>query len=167
MRRTLVLVSLVAGSLGLPAAGLAAQPLETAFLDPSAFGGPEADTAFAHAQAAGTSAVRLQLIWATTAPAKRPKGFDPTDPADPAYQFGYLDGQVKLAEEHGLEPIVYIETAPKWALVKDHGFLRPDPKAFGAFALAAARRYSGRFEGLRASASGRSGTSRTKSPGRR
>jgi hypothetical protein len=32
--------------------------------------------------------------------------------------------------------------------VKSHGFRRPDPVAFGRFVLAAAERYSGRFQGL-------------------
>jgi hypothetical protein len=145
--RKLVLVA-VGVLLAFPAAGVAARPLQTAFIDPFAFGGPDAETAFTRAEDAGTSAVRLQLVWLSAAPMKRPKGFDPKDPADPAYQFAFLDGQVRLAAEHGLEPIVYIEAAPKWALVRSHGFLRPDPKAFGAFALAAARRYSGHFEGL-------------------
>jgi hypothetical protein len=148
MRRTLVLVSFFAGMLGLAATGLAARPLQTAFLDPPAFTGPEAEVAFAHAKSAGATAVRLQLIWQLTAPARRPKRFTPTDPAEPAYRFGYLDEQLERAKRSGLEPIVYIETAPKWALVKNHGFLRPDPAAFGEFALAAAKRYSGHFRGL-------------------
>jgi hypothetical protein len=148
MRRTLVLVSLLAGALGLSATGLAARPLQTALLDPVAFTGSEAEVAFAHAKSAGTTAVRLQLIWRVTAPPRRPKKFMPTDPADNAYQFGYLDEQLELAQSSGLEPIVYIETAPRWARVKNHGFLRPDPAAFGQFALAAARRYNGTFRGL-------------------
>ena len=148
MRRTLALALFLFVSLAYPAAGAAGQPLQTAFLDPSAFGGAEADTAFTHAQDAGTTGVRLQLIWSAAAPAKRPKGFDPADPADPAYRFASLDAQVRLAARHGLDPIVYIETAPWWAFVRDHGYLRPSPKAFGDFALAAARRYSGHFEGL-------------------
>ena len=148
MRRTLVLVSFLAGMLGLAATAVAARPLQTAFLDPFAFSGPEAEVAFAHAKSAGTTAVRLQLIWRLTAPRRRPKRFTATNPAEPAYQFGYLDEQLKQAKSSGLEPIVYIETAPKWALVKNRGFLRPDPVAFGEFALAAAKRYNGHFRGL-------------------
>lgn len=147
MRRTLF-ASLVAASLVFVANGLAGGPFATGVIDPAAFTGPEADTAFARVRAAGATVVRLQLIWALTAPERRPKGFDATDPGDPAYQFGYLDREVTLATKHGLEPIVYVQTAPRWALTTNHGFRRPDPKAFGAFALAAARRYSGSFDRL-------------------
>ena len=148
MRRTIGLALLLFLSLAVPAMGAAAHPLETAFLDPAAFGGPEADLAFARASDAGTTVVRLQLIWSVTAPERRPRGFDPTDPADPGYRFAALDEQVRRAVRLGLDPIVYIETAPRWAFVRNHGFLRPSPKAFGDFTLAAARRYGGHFEGL-------------------
>ena len=97
VRRTVALALLLFLSLAVPAMGAARHPLETAFLDPAAFGGPEADLAFARASDAGTTVVRLQLIWSVTAPARRPKGFDPTDPADPAYRFAALDEQVRRA----------------------------------------------------------------------
>jgi hypothetical protein len=148
MRRTLVFASLVAASLVFVGNGFAGGPLATGLIDPAAFTGPEADTALARVRAAGATFVRLQLIWALTAPATRPKGFEATAPGDPAYQFGYLDREVTLARKHGLEPIVYVQTAPRWAQTLNHGFRRPDPKAFGAFALAAARRYSGSFDRL-------------------
>lgn len=152
MLRRLAVV-LVGALLAIPAAATAAipshHPMETAFLDPFAFGGPQGDLAFEHAADGGTTAARLQLAWISAVAGKRPPR-RPTDPGDPAYGpgFAFFDAQVKLAKKHHIEPIVYIEAAPKWGLAKSHGFLRPDPKKLAEFAYAAAKRYSGRYRGL-------------------
>jgi hypothetical protein len=92
---------------------------------------------------AGASYVRLLIIWNSVAPAQRPPNFDPSDPADPAYHWGYIDELVTAAQAHGLEPLVTITFAPKWA-----GGRSVSSAQLGDFARAAARRYSGSFQGL-------------------
>ncbi len=107
--------------------------------------------AFADVRATGATAIRIYAIWKRYAPATRPAGFDPADPADPGYDWSLLDEQVRQAKANGLEPILSIEGAPDWAEGPGEGLagtLRPSPTEFGLFARAAARRYSGSFEGL-------------------
>ena len=133
------------------AAASAAQPLETAvFPEPSELAGHPA--AFERVVATGATKVRLLLDWRKVAPAKRQAGFKPGDPADPAYRWAAFDRQVVQATQAGLDPIVTVFAAPTWAAGKaDSGAIatrRPNAAQFGLFAQAAARRYSGSFNGL-------------------
>jgi hypothetical protein len=128
-------------------------PLQTAFLDPEAYSGSSAEVAFDRSRDAGATAVRLVLDWSSVGPdgARAPAGFNPTNPADPAYRWASFDRQVVLAASHRLKPIVSVIKAPAWAQGAGSGpsgTLRPDPLEFGRFARAAALRYSGRFEML-------------------
>jgi len=149
---TTLLVALTA-----PAA-LAAGPIQTAVVDPSTFAGPEANLAFAHTRAAGATAVRLPFEWAAIAPT-RPAS--PANPSDPAYRWAEIDRQIRLARANGLQPILGLTGAPRWAQGTPSaqvpadpvqprflGPFRPDPVAFGQFAKAAALRYRGGFAGL-------------------
>jgi hypothetical protein len=126
---------------------------ETAFFDPYAYAGPAAELAFRRARAAGATAVRLILHWSEVAPSgpRRPDGFDPAHPADPAYEWQAFDRQVGLAVSHELTPLVTVQTPPAWAEGPGRGApgtARPDPIELGRFARAAALRYSGSFGGL-------------------
>jgi hypothetical protein len=141
----LTLLTLAAGS---SAAAIPLQPLETAFVDPDVFTGPDADAGVGRAAAAGASAIKLPLFWNTIAPAARPSRFKPADPSDPAYDWTQLDAELRLVRAHKLEPIVYISSAPTWAFRRIDGFARPDPAQYAPFALAAVRRYSGELPGL-------------------
>ena len=117
----------------------------TAIVD-DAFLGSDADTAFERARSTGASAVRIVVIWSSVAP-KRP--LNPTDPGDPAYRWDDLDRAIRLASEHGLQPIVDLVDAPPWAGPSGSPHATtPDPVAFGQFAKAAAARYSGSFADL-------------------
>jgi hypothetical protein len=138
----------VAAAAALLAAGSAGatqplRPLETAIVDPSVFTGGDAAAGFERVRAAGAAAVKIPLFWNEVAPLRRPVGFDATDPRSPAYDWTSLDAQVRLARAHGLEPLIYISSAPSWAMRNTGGVVRPDPLAYSAFALAAVRRYSG------------------------
>ena len=146
-RRPWAIVLLLFGALAPAEPGTAARPLATGFLDPVTFESAVTQVAaFDRARAAGTTTVRLALHWVSAAPQTRPPDFDPSDPADPAYNWSWFDGQVRLARAHGLEPVVPITIAPKWATATgtDH-ITKPDPAELAAFATAAARRYSGDF----------------------
>jgi hypothetical protein len=122
-------------------------PLVTGVADDKAAADGDAALAFARMRDAGATTVRLTLNWSVVA--SRPPA-DPGNPADPAYQWGYFDRQVQLARAAGLSPSALVLVAPAWAERGSGyaGFTDPDPAAFGAFALAAARRYDGRTAGL-------------------
>ena len=101
---------------------------------------------------AGAQVARLPLNWALVQARRTP--VDPTDPADPAYDFAETDALVRAAVRHGLTPLLRVggapaahEAQPRWRFAA-HGTWAPDPAAYGRFAVAVARRYSGRFDGL-------------------
>ena len=145
----MVLILVVAALAAAAGAGATpAHPLQTAIVDPYVFTGPDAGAGLARAAAAGVTAIKVPLFWNGVAPVTRPRGFRPTDPSDPAYNWTALDTQLRLIRAHGLEPIVYVAGAPAWALKTIDGATRPDPAQYRAFALAAVRRYSGTTAGL-------------------
>ncbi|HET9163822.1 MAG TPA: hypothetical protein VFN89_10325 [Solirubrobacterales bacterium] len=109
---------------------------------------------FSHVKTAGALLVHRWINWAQVAPASQPSQWDPTDPADPHYDWHVIDSWVAGAVRAGLVPMLQVFGAPAWA----QGCLPPgpleeapcsvDPSALAAFAQAAARRYSGTFGGL-------------------
>jgi hypothetical protein len=132
----------------------AARPLQTAIFDTEPYEGSNMQLGFTRTREAGASAVRLHLQWSSIAPSgdTKPDGFDPQDPADPAYDWSQPDAQVSEAVGAGLSPILVFSHAPLWAEQEPSSYRpgsgRPSPSAFRDFTLAAARRYSGDFGGL-------------------
>lgn len=124
--------------------------LETAVSDPNAFSAPNASAAFADAHAAGATAVRLILNWDTVAPAVRPPSFQADDPSAAGYSWEHFDEQVRLAVSRGLQPLVDVYNAPKWARERPSrgGAYKPDLVKLARFSKAAARRYSGAYQDL-------------------
>jgi hypothetical protein len=122
----------------------AAGPLRTGFVDPSAFGGPNADASVLGAQKAGATVTRLILFWNTVETATPT---DPENPDDPAYNWSSLDRQVVDAVRGGLEPILCVTGAPTWARGQAVGLpgTWPSPAKYAQFSRAAAKRYSGSF----------------------
>lgn len=103
---------------------------------------------------ANGSMIRIPVFWREIAPADPPSGFDPRDPASRAYDWhgaGALDAAVQGAAARGLDVLLTVARAPAWAEGPGRpagtplGTWRPDPGAYGDFATALARRYSGRF----------------------
>ena len=96
--------------------------------------------------------VRVTVNWRGSVGSHPPAR--PTNPADPAYQFGRLDEAVKSARAHGLQVVLTVYRAPSWAEAGkrprkvEPGAWKPSPVKFGQFAQALARRYSGRFLNL-------------------
>lgn len=111
---------------------------------------------FERTRDAGARWVRLVLDWEHVAPANPPASWDPTNPADPHYRdWSYIDTGVIEAVKAGLNPLLIVDGAPTWAQrctappgLQLTRMCDPDPAALGAFATAAARRYSGKFGGL-------------------
>jgi hypothetical protein len=158
----LALVAAVAGAFAAPPAA-AARPLTTAVFPTSAY---ESDLTYQRIRGTGAGVVRLILPWNVIAPAQgsgtRPAGFVPADPFDAAYDWGIFDRRAALARARGLEVIASVYGAPRWAqgplngstapttedYLRGMGTVRPIPAELGAFAAAAAERYSGRHRGL-------------------
>jgi hypothetical protein len=109
---------------------------------------------FERTRDAGAHWVRLVVGWEDIAPKQKPDNWDPTNPGDPHYNWAYLDSGVTEAAQHGLNPLLLVDGAPKWAqrctspIGQTTELCDPDPAALAAFATAAARRYSGTFNGL-------------------
>jgi hypothetical protein len=92
-----------------------------------------------------TKYTRIILYWSDIAPT-RPSS--PTNPNDPAYQWvdSRADMRVNGALAAGLDPLVTIWKAPRWAEDRsvyggEAGTVDPSAQAFGDFAQAIAKRY--------------------------
>jgi hypothetical protein len=128
----------------------AVRPLALGFGDSVAFSLPAASGAawWERAVQSASTVVRIRASWAKIAPTEPT---NPTDPADPAYQWAALDQQVTTAAGYGLRPIVTLNGAPPWAIgsgapkTATPGTWRPDAAAYGEFAEAIGRRYSGSY----------------------
>ncbi|HEX6666441.1 MAG TPA: hypothetical protein VF081_07590 [Solirubrobacterales bacterium] len=116
--------------------------------------GSNEQLAFDRTRAAGATFVRLPLTWADVAPKAQPASWNAEDPADPNYSWKDVDIEVVRAAQAGLIPVLQVDGAPRWAQrcqtpsALPDAICDPDPAALGAFATAAARRYSGKFGGL-------------------
>ena len=100
---------------------------------------------------AGASFVRIDIIWWDVAPARPSATFNPRNPADPNYQWQTVDRAVRAASAAHLNVVLDVGHAPPWAEGSHRprsaaaGSWRIRPRALGAFAHAAALRYSGHF----------------------
>jgi hypothetical protein len=99
----------------------------------------------------GAQVVRVNVDWAHVAPERRPRGFDPADPASTGYSWAATDGVVRDLVGHGLRVLMTVWDAPSWAegphmpRAERAGTWRPDPVQLGQFARAVALRYSGHY----------------------
>jgi len=145
---------LALGAIAAPAAqGRALAPLTTGFAgDDVYFAEPATrDPWLDRTVASGAGVVVLSLGWAGIAPAIRAPGFDAANPGDPGYNWTGIDAAVRAASLRGVAVTALVTSAPAWAegagrpSGAEPGSWRPDPVAFGRFATAAARRYSGTY----------------------
>jgi hypothetical protein len=141
-----LLVAMIVGAAPDPAAARFA----TGLADPG-FTSADRDGYLEQARASGARFARINLSWAQVA-TRAPD--DAADPGDPAYDFAVIDAAVAAASAEELEPVLTVSGAPPFAEAPGRpssapaGTWRPDPGAYGAFARAVARRYSGSFERL-------------------
>ena len=113
----------------------------------------ETPVAMERVRASGATMTLLPVRWTLIAPEKQPESWNPADPADPNYDWSFIDTQVRNAVAAGLTPVLQIRSAPTWAQgCKPEGeydaICRPDAAALAAFTKAAVERYSGHFGGL-------------------
>ena len=103
---------------------------------------------------AGARLVQVQVAWSSVAPQTKPAAWNPENPADPNYDWVATDHRLIRAVQAGLTPAILIDSGPVWAQgcgpppFAATPLCDPDPQALGHFATAAARRYSGLFNGL-------------------
>ena len=136
--------------LALPSPAQAARPLEVGFADDALYGGLDGDGWLTKTADANAGIIRVNLYWSVVAKAQPT---DPRDPADPAYDFSRIDAAIRGAEEHHLDVMLTVLSAPRWAEGPDRpsfdevrlGAWRPDAAAYGDFAHAVATRYSGSY----------------------
>jgi hypothetical protein len=150
----LVLAALALGAAAPPAAA-APHGLALGVTDPALTGTDAGlrDQWMARASGARADLVRLGVAWSAIAPKAPPAGFNPADPADPSYDWEALDGAVRSAAAQGLQPLLNVDFAPRWAegpnrpslATAPAGTWLPQPGALGSFAQALAARYSGSF----------------------
>jgi hypothetical protein len=111
------------------------------------------ETAFAHVRETGSTMALSPIRWRVIAPKELPASWNPEDPADPNYNWEFIDDWVKRAVAAGVEPVLQVRSAPAWAErcvphPASEAVCNPDPAALAAFTKAAARRFSGSFGGL-------------------
>ncbi len=152
-RAAAVLLAAVASALAAaPAQG--APGMETGIADDAVLlaGGPTAAEAVAEWQRMGVDVARVHVHWLRIAPddtaGRPPAGFDPRDPDDALYHWEALDNALALLEGAGIRPMLAITgPGPLWTSsepARGNARWQPDPKRFGDFAYAVARRYGER-----------------------
>lgn len=150
-RRALALLAVGAlAAIFAPPASAGVRPLNTgiSYVDSN-----EA-AAMQHVRDTGSTWAQVPLRWAVVAPEQQPANWNPSDPADPHYDWSFTDAWLRNAVAAGLTPVLQIRSAPGWAdrCSPTTGTLdtvcNPDPAALAAFTAAAVRRYSGSFENL-------------------
>jgi hypothetical protein len=147
----LAVIALACAFLALPAHARAAHPLETAIDPDGPYAGANATLVSQRVHAAGARKIRLLLNWRQVAPENPPPGFDPSNPADPSYDWSQFEAELVPAAAAGLDALVVVRSAPSWASAAGGGkagTVLPDPAQFARFAHAAAVRYGGSFGGL-------------------
>ena len=132
-----------------------ARGLTTGFSEDNMFLSPDASTRaywFGRAAADKAQIARVNIYWRKAVGSSPPA--NPTNPADPDYDFSRLDGAVRDATARHMQVLITVFGAPTWAEGKNRpssaplGTWKPDPHALGQFAQALAKRYSGSFQGL-------------------
>jgi hypothetical protein len=147
--------TILAGSLALAGPVASAKPLKIGFADTLYRSAKDETRAkwFKKSRNAGAKIARIDVFWRSTAPTEP---LLPTNPMDPAYQWGTLDEAVSDAVAAGLDPLLTVSLAPNWAEGPNRpasaspGTWRPDEEAFGDFAQALAMRYGSQVRNYQA-----------------
>lgn len=99
----------------------------------------------------GAKMVSLEIDWAHVEP-HAPSGAGSASPSSPQYQFTYVDNVLRRFAGTGIEPMLLITDAPRWAQGRggtrkqyEEGGFEPNDAALQQFARALARRYSGDY----------------------
>ena len=108
------------------------------------FGSPQ--STFPTLKSLNVEVVRMMLTWGGRDGVANKRPARPTDPADPAYEWGRYDRAIEGASRAGIEVLLTIVGTPSWANGGQGAQHAPSSaKTLRDFAYAAARRYSGTF----------------------
>ena len=136
------LISAVAG-LAVPSASASRNLLVGIYDEPSTIGRP--DWAFPKYKALRVKVLRTNLYWGDVlGVAKNRRPAQPTNPADPAYDWVVYDRTVNQAKANGIQMVFSILWTPRWAGPRKNG----PPRRMADlrnFAIAAAKRYTGSY----------------------
>ncbi len=153
-KATLALVCALTWTTAALVAPSAAPGFITGFTDEGAFqrlAPAERAAAGANARAAGARTSRLLVRWGAVARSRPPSREVARDPAWTGYRWAEVDADIAAAAAAGLDPLPTVFNAPEWAQGDDRpkdapaGAWKPSAEAYGNFAVAIARRYSGTF----------------------
>ena len=153
MSKTIRILAALAASLALAAGAAstssAAPGMQVGFFDDAQTLFSDPATSFATFKDLRTQIVRVSLYWGygpLAVAKKRPA--NPTNPADPAYDWTAYDRAVQYANANGIKVLFSIWGTPDWAN-GGKGFRAAPTKPLDLqnFAYAAAKRYSGTFVG--------------------
>jgi len=117
--------------------------------------GEDPAAALREAKALGVDVIRVNVIFNRIykSPRQRtkPSGFDTSNPSSSQYAWGEVDRVVNLTRANGMKLLLTVTgPGPFWSTERPKSCrrnpcaLRPNPKAFGQFAAAVARRYKGK-----------------------
>ena len=107
-----------------------------------------------NARTAGASIWRFQLSWREIAPTQPPSLAAARDPGWAGYRWTRTDEHVRRLAAARLRPLPFVFGAPAWAEGSGRpaasttipvGVWKPNAAAYGAFAVAVAKRYSGTY----------------------
>lgn len=142
---------LIIGVLAFAGSASAAPAFTRAFTDPI-YSEPGGAQWVPQIVATGARLVLVGVNWSSIEPTAPAPGGDPTNPAGIQYDFTSLDQTVREFAGTGVSVAFSVSDAPSWAeapggpqLSEDDGAWKPNVQAYGQFATALARRYSGSF----------------------
>jgi hypothetical protein len=153
MVRAAVAAAAATALLAAPAHGAGLPELRRGISDARYFNNPDPAVralGLERTRRAGARLVRIQLSWSyVTRKSSTPD--QARDPGWDGYKFDHVDLILREAAAAGLEPLLVVKNAPpqfeapgRWRFAP-RGTWAPSPPAYGDFAVAAGRRYSGNF----------------------
>jgi MYXO-CTERM domain-containing protein len=149
--RTLLIGCALMAALVFPASAPAARGLVTGTTGPDQYQSPNSGVRalwYDRTVEAGAGIVRLSIQWNALAPQP------PAAPTNPnSYNFSSVDGAVRDAAARGIQTLITVNSAPRWAegpgrpaSLPETSSWKPDPTALAQFMQAVAARYSGSFD---------------------
>jgi hypothetical protein len=139
-------VILAAAGLSVPAAGAAPHMLVGLNDEANTLYG-DVDVTFPILQQLRTQVLRVNLYWGGSKyGVAQSKPANPTDPADPAYDWSLYDRFVRYSSQYGIRVVFSFLFTPSWANGgKPRNYAPTNGSDLQKFAYAAAKRYSGSY----------------------